>query len=119
MGAIDSIADIVAAAVCFDDLGVSEVIIPKLCDGQGSVRCQHGVIPVPVPAVMNIAEMHELPLSITDRHGEYVTPTGAAFAAAVMTGTKLPEVITPIKTGMGAGKRAYDEPGILRAVIYE
>ncbi len=118
VGAIDSIVDIIAAAVCFDNLNVSEVIIPRLCDGQGWVRTQHGVIPVPVPAVMNIAQMHKLPLSITDREGEFVTPTGAAFAAAVMTGTKLPEVLVPVRVGMGAGKREHSRPGILRAILF-
>ena len=118
VGAIDSIVDIVAAAVCFDDLGITDVIIPKLCDGTGTVRCQHGILPVPVPAVMNIAAKYGLPLSITSREGEYVTPTGAAFAAAVMTSDKLPEVFIPERIGLGAGKRAYAEPGILRAVLF-
>ena len=118
VGAIDSIADVIAAAVCFDNLNIDEVVIPKLCDGQGSVRCQHGVIPVPVPAVLNIATGHKLPLSVTEKEGEFVTPTGAAFAAAVMTTSQLPEVFVPKVTGMGAGKRANSEPGILRAIIY-
>lgn len=118
VGAIDSIVDIMAAAVCFDDLGISGVVVPRICDGHGTVRCQHGIIPVPVPAVMNIAQMYGLPLSVTDKEGEYVTPTGAAFVAAVMTDTKLPDVIIPKKIGMGAGKREYEQPGILRAVIY-
>ena len=118
VGAIDSIADIVAAAVCFDDLGIKEVIVPRICDGHGSVRCQHGIIPVPVPAVLNIAERYGLPLSITDRQGEYVTPTGAAFVAAVMTDKKLPDVFVPQKTGMGAGKREHEVPGILRAILF-
>ncbi len=117
VGAIDSIVDIVAAAVCFDNLGITDVIIPKLCDGTGTVRCQHGILPVPVPAVMNIAAKYGLPLSITSREGEYVTPTGAAFAAAVMTSDNLPEVFVPERIGLGAGKRAYAEPGILRAVL--
>ena len=117
VGAIDSIVDIVAAAVCFDNLGITDVIIPKLCDGTGTVRCQHGILPVPVPAVMNIATKHGLPLSITSREGEYVTPTGAAFAAAVLTSDTLPEVFVPERVGLGAGKRAYAEPGILRAVL--
>ncbi|MCR5099676.1 MAG: LarC family nickel insertion protein [Lachnospiraceae bacterium] len=119
VGAIDSIADILAAAVCFDDLNVSEVIVPKLCDGQGTVRCQHGIIPVPVPAVVNISERYDLPLMVTDRKGEFVTPTGAAFVAAVMTGTKLPETVIPTKTGLGAGKRDYEHPGILKVVLYD
>ncbi len=118
VGAIDSIVDIIAAAVCFDNLEVSDVIIPRLCDGRGWVRTQHGVIPVPVPAVMNIAQIYKLPLSITEREGEFVTPTGAAFAAAVMTGAKLPEILVPVRVGMGAGKREYSRPGILRAIIF-
>ncbi len=117
VGAIDSIVDIVAAAVCFDQLGITEVILPRLCEGSGSIRCQHGILPVPVPAVMNIASAHGLPLAITSRQGELVTPTGAAFAAAVMTSTRLPEVIRPEKVGLGAGKREYEQPSILRAVL--
>ncbi|MCR4927469.1 MAG: LarC family nickel insertion protein [Lachnospiraceae bacterium] len=117
VGAIDSIVDIVSAAVCFDDLGITNVIIPRLCEGTGSVRCQHGILPVPVPAVLNIAAAHSLPISITDRKGEYVTPTGAAFAAAVMTSSRLPDVFIPVKVGLGAGKRDHEVPGILRAIL--
>ncbi len=117
VGAIDSIVDVVAVAVCFDNLDIGEVIIPKICEGTGTVRCQHGILPVPVPAVLNIAEKYKLPLSIMDRNGEYVTPTGAAFAAAVMTSTILPKVIVPKKTGLGAGKREHELPGILRAIL--
>lgn len=61
VGAVDSIADVVAAAVCLDDLDVTDVVVPVLCEGQGTVRCQHGVIPVPVPAVVNVAAAHGIP----------------------------------------------------------
>ena len=117
VGAIDSIVDVVAAAVCIDDLNVDEVIVKSICEGTGNVRCQHGIIPVPVPAVLNIATQHKLPLTITERKGEFVTPTGAAFLAATMTGNTLPETFTIEKVGMGAGKRDYDPPGILRAMV--
>ncbi len=119
VGAIDSIVDIVSVAVCLDYLDISEVIIPKLCEGTGTVRCQHGVLPVPVPAVLNIVESHDLALEISDVKGELVTPTGAAIAAAIRTTDKLPKSFKIKLTGMGAGKRTYSRPSILRAMIIE
>lgn len=117
VGAVDSIVDIVAAAVCLDNLGITDVAVTKLSEGQGTIRCQHGILPVPVPAVMNIAKAHQLPLQITKTEGELVTPTGAAIVAAVRTMEKLPKVFTIEKVGMGAGKRTYDRPSILRAMM--
>lgn len=119
VGAVDSIVDIVAAAVCLDNLGVSQVIIPVLGEGSGTVRCQHGILPVPVPAVSNIAAAHGLKLHMTDTFGELVTPTGAAIAAAVRTAEKLPENFKIVKIGLGAGKRAYERPSIVRAMVIE
>lgn len=117
VGAVDSIVDITAAAVCLDNLQIKKVIIPVLYEGTGSVRCQHGVIPVPVPAVAAIAAKHELPLRITESQGEFVTPTGAAIAAAVRTSSQLPERFVIEKTGIGAGKRKYERPSLLRAML--
>ena len=119
VGAVDSIVDIVAAAVCLDDLGVKQVVIPKLCEGQGTVRCQHGVLPVPVPAVLNILQAYEIPAEIMDVQGEFVTPTGAAIAAAFRTTDQLPKEFVIRKTGMGAGKREYERPSILRAMLLD
>ena len=119
VGAIDSIVDVVAAAVCLDDLHISEVIIPKLCEGTGTVRCQHGVLPVPVPAVANIVADSGLCLEIMDVQGEFVTPTGAAIAAAVQTGRELPKRFKIDGIGLGAGKRTYERPSILRAMLIE
>lgn len=117
VGAVDSIVDVVAAAVCLDNLDVTEVIVPKLCEGAGTVRCQHGILPVPVPAVANIVKQNHLNLQITNVEGELVTPTGAAIAAAVRTSDVLPDRFTIEKTGLGAGKRQYACPGFLRAMI--
>lgn len=117
VGAVDSIVDIVAAAVCIDNLRIKEVIIPKLHEGSGVVRCQHGLLPVPVPAVSNIVQAYGLKLHITETEGELVTPTGAAIAAAICTGSKLPESFEIQKIGLGAGKRAYERPSLLRAML--
>lgn len=117
VGAVDSIVDVVAAAVCLDDLDVTDVVVPVLCEGQGTVRCQHGVIPVPVPAVVNVVAAHGIPLRILDVQGELVTPTGAALVAAVRTRSRLPERFVVERVGVGAGKRAYDTPGVLRALV--
>lgn len=119
VGAVDSIVDIAAVAVCLDNLGIDEVIVPVLYEGRGTVRCQHGILPIPVPAVANIADAHQLPLHLTDTKGEFVTPTGAAIVAAVCTSNKLPQNFTVLKTGIGAGKRNYERPSILRAMIIE
>jgi len=117
VGAIDSIVDIIAAAVCFDNLGVKEVILPVLYEGQGKIRCQHGLLPVPVPAVAGIIAAHQLPLHIIDMQSELVTPTGAAIAAAIRTKDKLPKAMIIQKIGIGAGKRKYENPSFLRAML--
>ena len=119
VGAIDSIVDIVAAAVCFDDLGIRNVAVTGIAEGSGTVRCQHGILQVPVPAVANIAKVHRLPMRFTSRKGELVTPTGAAIAAALMTRGELPERFVIERTGLGAGKREYEIPSILRAMVIE
>ena len=119
VGAVDSIVDILAVAICLDNLDITEVIVPFLCEGQGSIRCQHGIIPVPVPAVVNIAQAHGLTLKPTGVQGELVTPTGAAIVAAVRTSDKLPQACRIVKIGMGAGKREYEGTGILRAMLLE
>lgn len=119
VGAVDSIADIVAIAVAADDLACDGVVVTDLPCGRGTVRCQHGLIPVPAPATAFIAEAAGLPLTPVDVEGELVTPTGAAVAAALRTHDALPERFAIRRIGMGAGKRAYDTPGILRAMIIE
>ena len=117
VGAVDSIVDIVAAAVCLDDLDITKVIVTELCEGRGTVRCQHGILPIPVPAVANIVQMNGLQLRLTEVHGELVTPTGAAIVAAVTNSDELPGLFTIQKIGLGGGKRNYERPSILRAMI--
>ena len=115
IGAIDSIVDIVSFSVLFDDLNPDKTYISTLTDGSGFVNCQHGTIPVPVPAVCEIAAKHKLPLKISNNNGEMVTPTGAAIIAAIYNENKLPQEFIIEKIGYGTGKRNYQSP-ILRVM---
>lgn len=117
VGAVDSIVDVIAIAVCLDNLDIDKVIVPKLYEGQGTVRCQHGILPVPVPAVTNIVSQHRIKLEILNIMGELVTPTGAATVAAIRTSDQLPKEFIIEKVGMGSGKRDYGLAGFLRAMI--
>jgi uncharacterized protein (DUF111 family) len=117
VGAIDSIVDIVATAICIDNLNIGDVIVSELYEGTGHIKCQHGTLPVPVPAVVNIAVAHQLSLHITSIKGEMVTPTGAAIVAAIKTKDTLPKKFSIQKLGLGAGKREYEQAGILRAML--
>ena len=119
VGAVDSIVDIISTAVCFDNLGIDEVVVSPLYEGTGHARCQHGILPVPVPAVANISAMNALPLKITDNQGEMVTPTGAAIAAALRTRKELPEQYRVLGIGIGAGKKDFPRANILRSMLLE
>ncbi|MFV0529616.1 MAG: LarC family nickel insertion protein [Lachnospiraceae bacterium] len=117
VGAVDSIVDIAAAAFCIVDLDIDQVIIPKISEGSGHVKCQHGILPVPVPAVLEIAAQSGIKLHLTDTKGEMITPTGMAIAAALRTSDRLPDEFSVKKIGIGAGKREYDKANILRAML--
>ena len=118
VGAIDSIIDIASAAFCFENLKITECIVANLTDGTGTVRCQHGILPVPVPAVTQIMTQYNLPVHIAANvRGELITPTGAAIVAAVWNRRNLPEQFRIRKIGLGAGKRDYDSAGVVRALL--
>lgn len=119
VGAIDSIVDIVSAAVLIDDLGIRECVVTGLAEGSGYVHCQHGDLPVPVPAVLNIAQAHGIALRTATANGEMVTPTGIAIAAAIRTRDRLPAEYKVEKVGIGLGKRDFGRANILRAMILE
>lgn len=117
VGAVDSIVDIVGTAACLDELNVDKVLVSELTEGCGHIRCQHGMLPVPVPAVLEIAAAHHLTLHQMEQDGEMVTPTGAAIAA--LSEGQCPGAYCVKKIGMGAGKREYKTTNILRAMLIE
>ena len=116
VGAVDSIIDIVAAAVCYLNLGITRVAVGTLREGTGTTWCQHGRIPVPVPATAELVRAHGLSMKMTDVQGEMITPTGAAIAA-VLQNTLLPEAFSIEKIGIGSGEKDFPHANILRAMI--
>ncbi|MGN6713252.1 nickel pincer cofactor biosynthesis protein LarC [Anaerocolumna jejuensis] len=119
VGATDSIVDITAAAICLDNLDIKEVYVSELYEGRGQITCQHGVLPIPVPAVVNISAKYGLKLHLTQVKGELVTPTGAAIVAAIKTKEQLPADFTIRGIGLGTGKREYEQTSFLRAMLIE
>lgn len=123
VGAIDSIVDIMAVAVLVDDLrekfGVEKCVVTGLNEGSGFVQTQHGMLPIPVPAVASIAEAAGIALHVTDTKGEMVPPTGIGIVAALRTSEKLPAQYKILKTGIGLGKRDFGRANFLRAQIIE
>ena len=120
VGAYDSIADIVGVAVAVDYLGVEGAVFRNLTDGCGTIRCAHGDLPVPVPAVVNILAKHAIPLATCEVPTELVTPTGAAIVAALgRGGAELPARYVVKAIGNGAGEREIGRPNLLRAMLLE
>jgi uncharacterized protein (TIGR00299 family) protein len=116
VGAVDSIADIVGTAICLTALDVDTVYVSALPLGSGTVSSQHGVIPVPAPATVEL--LRGFPVRVGDGIGELVTPTGAAIVATLARpGAALPPMrIEAI--GYGAGSRTLpDRPNLLRLLL--
>lgn len=120
VGAMDSIIDIVGTAIAVDLLDVKEFYCSAPHDGSGTIACQHGVIPVPVPAVMEMAKGSDIPIVIdSDVKTEMITPTG--FGIIKGLGAKFePKLgITAEKTGYGFGKRDTGRFGAVRVTLGE
>lgn len=115
LGGIDAIVDIVGAALCLEKLGINTITASKLPLGSGFVDCQHGKLPIPAPATIEI--LKDIPIYGTEATNELVTPTGAAIVASLADSFgPLPEMRT-IKTGYGAGQRELpDRPNLLRII---
>ena len=119
VGAADSLADIVAIAVLAEDLAPDGWVVTGLTEGSGTVMCQHGELPVPVPAVLNIAAAYGIPLRPSPTRGEMVTPTGIAAAAALRTHDELPPAYRVVSSGTGLGKRDFGRANFLRILLIE
>ena len=118
VGAIDSIVDIVGAAICFNALGAEAVHVSPVELGGGFVKCDHGRLPVPAPATAEIIK--GLPVTKGGVDFEATTPTGAAIISALGTHFGSDIVIKTEKTGYGVGQKEHpDVPNLLRVSIGE
>ena len=116
VGAVDSIIDIVGAAICLDILSPDRICASVLHDGHGFTKCQHGVIPIPVPAVTEMLAARSISFRQLDIEGELMTPTGAAIVLEVSESFGTMPEMKITRTGYGAGKKDFALPNVLRVV---
>jgi hypothetical protein len=117
VGAIDSIVDVVGAAICFEVLNVDKIISSPVQVGGGFVKCAHGMLPVPAPATSEI--LTGIPIRSGIVPFETTTPTGAAILAATAGRFADRFDFTPLKIGYGIGQRDTDVPNVLRVFLGE
>lgn len=115
VGAIDAIVDIVGAVTAMYLLEIDKIVVSPLPLGRGFVNCQHGVIPVPAPATLEL--LTGMPTYGSKHNGETVTPTGAAILATLCDAYGSMPQLNILKVGYGAGTRDFGVPNVLRAII--
>jgi hypothetical protein len=116
VGAIDSIVDIVGAAWGVAALDIDDMVVSPLPLGRGLVHAQHGPLPIPGPAAVEL--LRGYPVKVGDGEGEMVTPTGAAIVAALARPGSLPAEMVVERIGYGAGDRDFqDRPNLLRVLV--
>lgn len=115
VGALDAIVDIVAAASAFHQLGVDEAWCSPIHVGSGTVRCAHGVLPVPAPATAEI--LKGAPIYSDGTRGELCTPTGAALVRHFCRGFRALPPLVVEGVGYGAGTKDLGVPNLLRVIL--
>jgi uncharacterized protein (TIGR00299 family) protein len=118
VGAVDSIVDIVGTAIGIDHFAPARIVSSELPMGKGFVQCQHGRLPLPAPATLEILKGY--PIKNVHVEGELVTPTGAAIVVVLSSGVDSDMKIKVDRIGYGMGKKEFpDRPNLLRLVLGE
>ncbi len=116
VGALDAIVDIVGACIGLEYLNVERVVSTPLRLGTGTVKCEHGTMPVPVPAVIELTR--GIPVVRTSIQGELTTPTGAAIITFLASSYEMLWNFTVSSAGYGAGSRIREQlPNVLRITV--
>ena len=120
VGATDSIIDIMSFFILWETLDINAVYSTAVTEGSGTITVAHGVMPVPVPAVMQLRLQTAIPFSQDfDIHTELVTPTGLALFKAIRPVFAQPSNLTATKVGYGFGKRDTGKFNALRGTLLE
>ncbi len=116
VGAIDALVDVVGVCAALLWLEVDELVCSPPPAGHGTVRTAHGLLPLPAPAVLEIARQKAIPLASSEGMpaGELTTPTGLALAACWANRFGIPPAHIPKAIGVGLGSRSLDRPNLLR-----
>jgi uncharacterized protein (TIGR00299 family) protein len=117
VGALDSIVDVVGAAIGLDALAIERLYASPLPYGSGTVESRHGPLPLPAPATLELLRAAHAPLTPSPAQVELVTPTGAAILAALAVFERPDLTVSSI--GLGAGKRDLPWPNLMRLIVGE
>jgi len=119
VGALDALVDVVGVCAGLLHLGLEQLICSPPPAGHGTVATAHGVLPLPAPAVLEIARRRGVPLASAEGFpaAELTTPTGLALMACWATCFGLPPAHVPRQVGVGLGSRRLDRPNLLRLVL--
>ena len=117
IGGLDSIIDITSTVIGIKTLGIEEIHSSALPVGKGFVKCAHGVIPVPVPATLEL--LKNIPTYGGGIESEMITPTGAAIISTLAKSFGERPLMKIERTGYGAGEKEFIIPNLLRVSIGE
>jgi len=119
VGATDALVDIVGSCIGLEYLGIQQLYCSELPTGGGTVKAAHGILPVPVPAVLELLQTRQVTLYSNGIDKELVTPTGAAIITTLAQSFGQPPQMKLNKIGLGAGNQDLAIPNILRLWIGE
>ncbi|WP_261133478.1 nickel pincer cofactor biosynthesis protein LarC [Bacillus sp. Marseille-Q3570] len=117
VGAMDSIIDVIGVCLALENLNVGRIVASPVPTGYGKVQMAHGLYPIPAPATTEI--LKGITLADFPVEAELTTPTGAGFLKALVSEFGHIPAVTMERIGYGAGKKDFDHPNVLRAILFE
>ncbi|MCI9150801.1 MAG: DUF111 family protein [Lachnospiraceae bacterium] len=115
VGSLDALVDVTGSCLAVEMLGVDEILASPVCVGNGTVRCAHGILPVPAPATAEIIK--GMPVYFSETDGELLTPTGAAVLKHFVKGYTRELALAIEEIGYGMGTKEFENPSFVRAFL--